>query len=64
MFVPNFCRIHCTGTGSYSSAEVIRSSYPGVMYDKIKLSGFKVQDVSPGVVGRFFIEVFFYVLCT
>ncbi|XP_014520750.1 squamosa promoter-binding-like protein 14 [Vigna radiata var. radiata] len=50
-------KIHCTGTGSYSSAEVIRSSYPGVVYDNIKLSGFKVQDVSPGVVGRFFIEI-------
>ncbi|CAJ1932878.1 unnamed protein product [Sphenostylis stenocarpa] len=50
-------KIHCTGTGSYTSAEVIGSAYPGVIYDKIKLSGFKVQDVSPGVVGRIFIEI-------
>ncbi|KAH1087082.1 hypothetical protein AAZX31_07G149200 [Glycine max] len=50
-------KIHCTGTGSYASAEVIGSAHSGVMYDKIKLSGFKVQDVSPGVLGRCFIEV-------
>nr|KYP44650.1 Squamosa promoter-binding-like protein 14 [Cajanus cajan] len=50
-------KIHCTGTASYTSAEVMESAYPGVMYDKIKLGGFKVQDVSPGVLGRCFIEV-------
>lgn len=50
-------KIHCTGTGSYTSAEVIGSAYPGVIYDKIKLGGFKVQDVSSGVLGRCFIEV-------
>ncbi|KAG4394323.1 hypothetical protein GLYMA_20G006400v4 [Glycine max] len=50
-------KIHCTGTGSYASAEVIGSAYSGVMYDKIKLSAFKVQDVSHGVLGRCFIEV-------
>ncbi|KAL2347904.1 hypothetical protein Fmac_001904 [Flemingia macrophylla] len=50
-------KIHCTGTGSYTSAEVIGSAYSGVMHDKIKLGGFKVQDVSPGVLGRCFIEV-------
>ena len=33
-----------------------------MMYDKIKLSGFKVQDVSPGVLGRCFIEVDFYIV--
>ncbi|XP_027362881.1 squamosa promoter-binding-like protein 14 [Abrus precatorius] len=50
-------KIHCTGTGSYTSAEVIGSAYPGVTYDEIKLNGFKVQDASPGVLGRCFIEV-------
>ncbi|TKY69131.1 Squamosa promoter-binding protein 14 [Spatholobus suberectus] len=50
-------KIHCTGTGSYTSAEVTGSAYPGVIYDKIKLGGFKVQEVSPGVLGRCFIEV-------
>ncbi|KAK7407763.1 hypothetical protein VNO78_09820 [Psophocarpus tetragonolobus] len=50
-------KIHCTGTGSYTSAEVIGSAYPGVTYDKIKLIGFKVQDESPVVLGRCFIEV-------
>ncbi|KAK7308519.1 hypothetical protein VNO77_42129 [Canavalia gladiata] len=50
-------KIHCTGTGSYTSAEVIGSPYPGVTYDKIKLGGLKVQDALPGVLGRCFIEV-------
>ncbi|KAK7310201.1 hypothetical protein RJT34_07550 [Clitoria ternatea] len=50
-------KIHCTGTGCYTSAEVIGSAYPGVVYDKIKLGGFKIQDASPAVMGRCFIEV-------
>ncbi|XP_061373386.1 squamosa promoter-binding-like protein 14 [Gastrolobium bilobum] len=50
-------KIHCTGTGCYTSAEVIGPAYPGMTYDKIKLGGFKVQNASPGVLGRCFIEV-------
>ncbi|XP_019461132.1 PREDICTED: squamosa promoter-binding-like protein 14 isoform X2 [Lupinus angustifolius] len=49
-------KIHCTGTGRYTSEEVIGSAYHGNTYDKIKLSGFKVQNAS-GVLGRCFIEV-------
>ncbi|KAK7266670.1 hypothetical protein RIF29_19320 [Crotalaria pallida] len=49
-------RIHCTGTGCYTSDEVIRSAYHGMTYDKIKVSGFKVSNAS-GVLGRCFIEV-------
>ncbi|KAJ1440342.1 SBP domain [Sesbania bispinosa] len=50
-------KIHCTGTGCYTSAEVIGSAYPGMAYDEIKLGGFKVQNESPSVLGRCFIEV-------
>ncbi|KAK7274181.1 hypothetical protein RIF29_15260 [Crotalaria pallida] len=49
-------KIHCTGTGCYTSDEVIGSAYHGVTYDKIKLSGFKVNNAS-GILGRCFIEV-------
>ncbi|CAI8605341.1 unnamed protein product [Vicia faba] len=50
-------RIHCTGADCYSSLEVIGSVDPGMVYDEIKLSGFKVQNTSPGVLGRCFVEV-------
>ncbi|CAL0318558.1 unnamed protein product [Lupinus luteus] len=49
-------KIHCTGTGRYTSEEVIGSAYHGNTYDKIKLSAFKVQNAS-GILGRCFIEV-------
>lgn len=41
----------------YTSEEVIGSVYSGMTYDEIKLGGFKVDNESPGVLGRCFIEV-------
>lgn len=61
IFVPTFCRVHCTGTGCYTSAKVMVSA-PGMAYDEIKLGGFEVQNTSPGVLGRIFIEVDLYIL--
>ncbi|XP_058724125.1 squamosa promoter-binding-like protein 14 [Vicia villosa] len=49
--------IHCTEADCSLSSEVIGSVDPGMVYDEIKLSGFKVQNTSPGVLGRCFIEV-------
>lgn len=57
IFVRKFCRIHCTDTGCYTSAEVTGSAYPGMAHDEIKLGSFKVKNASPGVLGRCFIEV-------
>ena len=57
-----FCRIHCTGISNYTSVEVIGSPSHGMTYDKIKLSGFKVQNASLGVLGRCFIEVELFIL--
>jgi hypothetical protein len=58
LFVPKFCRIHCTGADGYTSSEVIGSENPDMIYDEIKLGGFKVQNTSPGgALGRCFIEV-------
>lgn len=37
-------------------------SAPGMAYDEIKLGGFEVQNTSPGVLGRIFIEVDLYIL--
>lgn len=62
LFAPKFCRIHCTGADCYTSSEVIGSVDPGMVYDEIKLNGFKVQNASPGVLGRCFIEVYLYIL--
>ncbi|CAJ2674214.1 unnamed protein product [Trifolium pratense] len=51
-------KIHCTGADGYTSSEVIGSEDPGMIYDEIKLGGFKVQNTSPGgALGRCFIEV-------
>ncbi|XP_057737547.1 squamosa promoter-binding-like protein 14 isoform X1 [Arachis stenosperma] len=50
-------KIHCTGTGGYTPIKVVESACYGMTYDKIKLSGIKVQDASPGLLGRCFIEV-------
>ncbi|KAE9595372.1 hypothetical protein Lal_00031378 [Lupinus albus] len=49
-------KIHCTGTDCYTSEEIMGSAYHGMTHDKMKLSAFKVQNVS-GVLGRCFIEV-------
>jgi len=35
-----------------------------MVYDEIKLSGFEVQNTSPSVLGRCFIEVYLYILLT
>lgn len=43
--------------GGYTSHEVTGSTYLGTMYDEIKLDGLKFGDASPGVIGRFFVEV-------
>ncbi|MCI59349.1 squamosa promoter-binding-like protein 14-like, partial [Trifolium medium] len=46
-------KIHCTGADGYTSSEVIGSGDPGMIYDEIKLGGFKVQNTSPGgALGR------------
>ncbi|XP_044475150.1 squamosa promoter-binding-like protein 14 [Mangifera indica] len=50
-------KIHCTYMGGYTSHEVTGSTYLGTMYDEIKLDGLKFGDASPGVIGRFFVEV-------
>lgn len=50
-------KIHCTDADCYTSSEVIGSGDPGMVYDEIKLSGFEVQNTSPSVLGRCFIEV-------
>lgn len=50
-------KVHCTGTGCYTTAEVTVSAYPGMAYEEIKLDGFKVQNAIPGILGRCFIEV-------
>ncbi|KAL5780952.1 hypothetical protein ACOSQ2_011689 [Xanthoceras sorbifolium] len=50
-------KIHCTYMGGYASQEVTGSTCQRGMYDEIKLGGFKMEDASPGVLGRFFIEV-------
>lgn len=58
-------RIHCTYMGGYTTKEVRGSTCHGTMYEEINVSGFKIHDASPGVLGRCFIEVvldnFFYV---
>lgn len=43
--------------GGYTSKKITGSTHCGTMYDEIKLSGFKIHDTSPGVLGRCFIEV-------
>lgn len=50
-------RIHCTFMGGYASQEVTSSTCQGSIYDEINLAGLKIQDTSPSVLGRFFIEV-------
>nr|AVV48328.1 squamosa promoter binding-like protein [Litchi chinensis] len=50
-------KIHCTYMGGYMSQEVMGLTCQRTVYDEIKLGGFKVEDVSPGVLGRIFIEV-------
>lgn len=53
----HFYRIHCTYMGGYTSQEVTGLACQRNMYDEIKLGGLKVEDASPGVLGRFYIEV-------
>lgn len=55
--VIEFCRIHFTCMGGYTSKKITGSTHYGTMYDEINLSGFKIHDTSPGVLGRCFIEV-------
>lgn len=43
--------------GGYTSKKITGSTCCGTMYEEINLDGFKVQDASPGVLGRCFIEV-------
>ncbi|KAK4859375.1 hypothetical protein QYF36_004440 [Acer negundo] len=50
-------KIHCTYMGGYTSREVTGSICQRTMYDEVKLGGFKIEDASPGILGRFFIEV-------
>lgn len=48
--------------GGYTSKKITGSPLCGTTYDEIKLSGFKIHDTSPGVLGRCFIEVLIYYL--
>lgn len=50
-------KIHCTFLGRYTSKEVMGSTMPGARYDEINMSDFTIQGVSPGALGRCFIEV-------
>ncbi|KAJ4967329.1 hypothetical protein NE237_019178 [Protea cynaroides] len=50
-------KIHCTYKGGYMSKEVSGSAYEGTMYDDSSMESFKFPGGSPGVLGRFFIEV-------
>lgn len=50
-------KIHCTFMGGYASQGVTSSTCQGSIYDEIILAGLKIQDTSPSVLGRFFIEV-------
>lgn len=44
--------------GGYTSKEV-GTTFHGTMYDEINLGNFQINDASPGVLGRCFIEVGF-----
>ncbi|KAK4600385.1 hypothetical protein RGQ29_010154 [Quercus rubra] len=50
-------KIHCTYMGGYTSKEITGSTYQDTACDEINLVDFKIDNASPGVVGRCFIEV-------
>ncbi|XP_050268044.1 squamosa promoter-binding-like protein 14 [Quercus robur] len=50
-------KIHCTYMGGYTSKEIMGSTYQDTACDEINLVDFKIDNASPGVVGRCFIEV-------
>lgn len=53
------CRIHCTYMGGYTSNEATGPICRGTSYEEVHLDHFRIDDASPGVLGRCFIEVDF-----